>query len=348
MRIKYFILLVVGGYIMFSCVPVRKFEDLKKKEEQCRTESEQFKLRIKELETSNNELNGQIERFKKEHDQLVKDTTDLGNNERRLRKQYDKILELNNQLLEKQKELVKGNTEETKKILTELQETQEDLQKREDELNELGRTLDKKRTDLDALRAEIDAKNAIIEQKNRDLEERNKRLVELEGKLKSMDSIVNSLKEKVSKALIGFEGDGLTVYQKNGKVYVSLDEKLLFKTASYTIEVKGKEALKKLTGVLEKNQDVNIMIEGHTDNVPYTGSGQLKDNWDLSVMRATSVAKILLEGSTIAPTRITSAGRSEYFPVDPANTKEAKAKNRRTEIILTPKLDELFKIIGTN
>jgi chemotaxis protein MotB len=106
--------------------------------------------------------------------------------------------------------------------------------------------------------------------------------------------------------------------------------------------------LKKLAKVLESNQEINVLIEGHTDNVPYTGNGQVKDNWDLSCMRSTSVVKILLNGSKIKPERLMATGRSEYVPLDPANSKEARAKNRRTEIILTPKLDELFRILESN
>ena len=172
--------------------------------------------------------------------------------------------------------------------------------------------------------------------------------MELQQILDRKDSAVNALKNKVSNALLGFEGQGLTVEMKNGKVYVSLDEKLLFRSGSYQVDPKGKQALNQLGTVLERNPDVNIMIEGHTDDVPYRGGGALKDNWDLSVMRATSVLKILLDNSRIEPSRLTAAGRGEYQPVDPANTAGARSRNRRTEIILTPKLDELLRILETN
>ena len=130
-------------------------------------------------------------------------------------------------------------------------------------------------------------------------------------------------------------------------MYVSLDEKLLFKTASWEIDANGRKALRKLAGVLERNPGIQISIEGHTDNVPYKpGSGQLKDNWDLSVKRATTVVRVLLEGSKIKPSRLSASGRSEYLPVDPANTADARQKNRRTEIILTPDLTELYEVIN--
>ncbi len=148
--------------------------------------------------------------------------------------------------------------------------------------------------------------------------------------------------------MFGFEGKGLTITQKNGKVYVSMEENLLFASGSTIVEDKGIEALKKVAKVLEQNSEINILIEGHTDDVPMAGKGDIKDNWDLSVMRATSIVKIITKNSSVDPRRLTAAGRGEYFPVDPAKTTEARKKNRRTEIILTPKLDELFKVLETN
>jgi chemotaxis protein MotB len=156
---------------------------------------------------------------------------------------------------------------------------------------------------------------------------------------------VNSLKRSVSEALTGFENQGLSVTQKNGKVYVSLDEKLLFPSGSTTVDPKGVAALKKLAGVLEKNPEISINIEGHTDDVPVIPGSNFRDNWDLSVLRATSIVRILLQGSSIDPKRLSVSGRGEFFPVDPSKTAEARQKNRRTEIILSPRLDELFKLI---
>jgi len=136
------------------------------------------------------------------------------------------------------------------------------------------------------------------------------------------------------------------IVEKDGKIYVSLDESLLFASGSWTVNAKGKDALMKLSNVLAENPDIAIMVEGHTDNLAYKGSGQVKDNWDLSVMRATSVTKIILDNKSVDPKRITSAGRGEYFPIDGANNSEARQKNRRTEIILTPNMDEFMKILN--
>jgi chemotaxis protein MotB len=156
---------------------------------------------------------------------------------------------------------------------------------------------------------------------------------------------VDALKQKVSAALMGFEGQGLTVTKKNGKIYVSLEEQLLFGSGSTTVDAKGVSALKKLAAVLEQNPDINITVEGHTDDVPVVPGSQLVDNWDLSVRRATSIIRILTENSSINPKRLTASGRGEYMPVNTAKSAEARQKNRRTEIILTPNLDDLFEIL---
>jgi chemotaxis protein MotB len=185
----------------------------------------------------------------------------------------------------------------------------------------------------------------LMEELQATQKEKNARLAELEQILQEQQSAVAALRKTVSDALMGFENQGLAVTQKNGKVYVSLEEKLLFKSGSTVVDPKGAAALRKLSGVLEQNPDINVMIEGHTDDVPVIAGSAFKDNWDLSVLRATSIVRILLEGSKINPERLTTAGRSQYQPVEPAKTTEARQKNRRTEIILSPKLDELYKLV---
>jgi chemotaxis protein MotB len=213
--------------------------------------------------------------------------------------------------------------------------TQEELQKKQDALKIMETDLNLKKKNLDELNAELVKREA--------------RVKELEDVLAKKDQAVNELKKKVSTALTGFEGNGLTVHLKNGKVYVSLEERLLFASGSIVVDPKGADAIKKVAKVLEQNPDISVLIEGHTDNVPFNGaSGGIKDNWDLSVLRATSIVKIIAGSSKVDPTRLTAAGRGEFVPLDPANTAEARKKNRRTEIILTPKLDELLKAIETN
>jgi chemotaxis protein MotB len=232
-----------------------------------------------------------------------------------------------------QDDLIKGNLTETRKLLADLQAAQDNLRQKEDIMRQLEYSMDLKKVSLDELTLELDKKNA--------------RMAELEKILDTQRKIVQDLKQKVSEALLGFENNGLTVTNRDGKVYVSLDEKLLFRSASWDIDANGRNALRKLAGVLEKNPGIQVTIEGHTDNVPYNpGSGNLTDNWDLSVKRATTVVRTLLEGTKIDPARLTAAGRSEYMPVDAANTTEARQKNRRTEIVLTPDLTELYSLIN--
>jgi len=180
---------------------------------------------------------------------------------------------------------------------------------------------------------------------NADLHARQKELNDLKQMLAQKDADVKALRNRVAEALKGFIELGLTIRETNGKVFISLDEKLLFASGSWDIDNKGKEILLELGKVLANDKDINITIEGHTDNVPYRGPTAVKDNWDLSVMRSTSVVKEILKNKDINPQLITAAGRGEYFPVDTEDTREARAKNRRIDIILTPKLDELFDII---
>jgi chemotaxis protein MotB len=187
--------------------------------------------------------------------------------------------------------------------------------------------------------------NLALKQKEDMLSAREKRLTELEAIIRRQDSITNALNEIVKRALLSFNSEELTVEMKNGKVYVSLSDKLLFKSASADIEEKGQEAIKKLGEVLNKNLDIDVLIEGHTDNVPLRSTINFKDNWDLSTERAANIVRILSDLSKVSPKRLTAAGRSEYMPKATNDTPEGRAKNRRTEIILTPKLDELYKLI---
>jgi chemotaxis protein MotB len=184
-----------------------------------------------------------------------------------------------------------------------------------------------------------------IDKLNADLKVREDRLKELQRILDEKDKAVNALRSKVSNALLGFNDKDLTVNIRNGKVYVSLAEQLLFNSGSTKVDPKGVEALKKLAAVLKEQNDVNVVVEGHTDDVPIAkGTVGMQDNWDLSVLRATEITRILTQ-SGVQPERVTPSGRSLYVPLDNTKTKEARQKNRRTEIILTPKLDELFQIL---
>ena len=177
------------------------------------------------------------------------------------------------------------------------------------------------------------------------LNERSRRVNELEAMLRSREEAINAIRRKVTDALTGFDGKGLSISIKNGNVYVSMDDKLLFRSGSFEIDPNGARAVHDLATVLAQNPDINVMVEGHTDDVPYRPNGQLRDNLDLSAKRATPVVRLLLENKGIAPSRIIAAGRGESLPVASGKTSEARAKNRRTEIILTPKLDELMQLM---
>ncbi|MCS7073225.1 MAG: OmpA family protein [Bacteroidia bacterium] len=192
---------------------------------------------------------------------------------------------------------------------------------------------------------EIQGLIASLEQLQSDLLAREQRLREAERKLKERDSLVNAIQKSISDALMGFKESGLTVSIKNGNVYVSLSNQLLFSTGSTEIDKKGKSALKELAKILNSQANITIMVEGHTDDVPVSNLGQIKDNWDLSVMRSTEVTRFLVKEGGMDPKRIIASGRGEFFPVDPAKTSEARAQNRRTEIIIIPNLENLFGII---
>lgn len=191
----------------------------------------------------------------------------------------------------------------------------------------------------------LDVTSTKANQLAADLQKREARLKEVEDILKKRDEATNALKNKLQKALLGFQASGLTVDIRNGKVYVSLTDKLLFPSGSITIDDKGKQALKQLAEVLNKEPDINMAVEGHTDDKKVKNLGQIKDNWDLSVLRATSVTRYLTEVEMVDPHRLTATGKGEFQPIDAAGTDEARTRNRRIEIVLTPKLDELYNLI---
>jgi chemotaxis protein MotB len=316
-----------------SCVPGKKYSNLQDTSRNFMNERDDFKTKNITLEMQNRELESKIAALQKESETIKLDIQKVQAERDKAREDYNNISARYDELRNSHEDLVRGNVRETQKLLSELQAAQKNLQEKEDLLRQLG--------------ANLDARKASLDELNFELEKRNERLAELQKILDAQKRIAQDLKNKVSEALMGFENNGLTVTMKDGKVYVSLDEKLLFRSASWDIDANGRNALKKLSGVLEKNPDIQIMIEGHTDNVPYNpGNSQLKDNWDLSVKRATTVVRTLLEGSRIEPKRLTAAGRSEYLPVEAANTAEARSRNRRTEIVLTPDLTELYRLIN--
>ncbi|MEC8402882.1 MAG: OmpA family protein [Bacteroidota bacterium] len=242
----------------------------------------------------------------------------------------------------------------TKKFIT-LEET---LEKTEDSLNQKQQKLEQLESSLDLLKqnSETELKKRIAEneelmekiaERENELADRMARVDELEGLITRQQEAMRNLKEKLSDALLNFEDKGLTVEARDGKVYVSMENKLLFRSGSWTVGAEGRLAIEELGNVLADNPDIAILIEGHTDNVPYSGKGPLKGNWDLSTKRATAIVNQLLENPDIIPQNLTAAGRGEYLPIAPNSTRQGRAANRRIEVVLSPKLDEIKQIINT-
>ncbi len=331
-----------------SCVPTRQFQELKSKNEITVSERDSIKSLNEDFTVDNTEMEAEIDELNKRLKLLAENKNQLKDSATFYKKQYKVFKSMYADLSNTQDSEDQLRDEETRLLLTELQITKEDLQLQEDELRQLETTLIAKEMELNERDYILLALDSNLNLKRLELEAQNKRVNELEQILHSKDSAVLALKNKITDALLGFENKGLTINQKNGKVYVTMDNKLLFKSGKWNVDPKGKEALNKIAKVMEQNTDINILIEGHTDDVPMQGTGDIKDNWDLSVKRATTIVKILLSSSKIEATRITAAGRGSYIPIDFAKTAEARAKNRRTEIILTPKLDELFQILEAN
>jgi chemotaxis protein MotB len=336
-KLFYAAIICTAAYLQ-SCVPARQVEEIKANYEKCNEERNSLLTERKNLETENTELKAKLEDLTKQITALKTDTTVLGTSLRTMKIQYDKINKLNDELLKKQAELQRGSELENRKLMMELQALQADLQKKEDDLNKLEQLLDAKKRDLDALSAELKKTEA-------ELQKREQRVNELEDLLAKKDQAVLNMKKQIADALLGYENQGLTVEHKNGKIYVKMEAKLLFAKGSTKVDPKGKKALVDLAKVLADQKDIEIMVEGHTDSDKLSGSGCLKDNWDLSVMRATSVVKIMLENSSIDPSKIIAAGRSEFVPVAPNDTEANKSKNRRIEVIVTPNLEKIFELL---
>jgi chemotaxis protein MotB len=218
------------------------------------------------------------------------------------------------------------------------------LDKSEKQKKAYAELLNSSLSEAEKLHLAIKNKNNELEEKEQLLQERERKLSEMQALLNRQDSLTKALNNLVKNALLGFNSDELTIETKHGKVYVSLSDKLLFKSGSASVESKGQEALSKLAAALEKNNDIEILIEGHTDNIPIK-TAVYKDNWDLSAARSISIVRILTESYHLDAKKVTAAGKSEFFPKASNDSAEGRSKNRRTEIVLSPKLEELMKLI---
>lgn len=235
---------------------------------------------------------------------------------------------------------------------------EETLSFTQDSLRAKNQTLDKLQASLEllkensesALKARIADNEELMEKiadRENELADRIARVEELERLIARQKQAMVDLKENLSDALLNYKDKGLKVEVRDSKVYISMENKLLFKSGSWTLELEGQRAISSLGDVLADNPDISILIEGHTDNIPYSGRGSLKGNWDLSTKRATSIVNSLLDNIEILPQNLTAAGRGEYLPIATNSTIEGRAANRRIEVILSPKLDEISQIINT-
>ncbi|SMO50885.1 chemotaxis protein MotB [Saccharicrinis carchari] len=334
------IIAIIGGIVAVctSCIPLKQYQELQEKDRENSAALKRMEMNHQNMEVENNELKAEVKRLKQKVEALEKDTVRLARQNWSLKNRNKELMNQYNDFLQNTST---GNASpESAELLQHLQQLHQQLQDREDQLLLAERELAIKKQGLERA-------SANLRSVEKELEGRNKRLYELERALNEKDSLMNALQTAVANALTDFGSDELAVHIKNGKVYVSMEEKLLFKSGSYQVSEVGVGALRKIAGVLEQKPDIKVLVEGHTDEVPYK-STVLLDNWDLSVKRATSVTRILLQNSSISPTRIIAAGRSEYVPVDASPTPEARRKNRRTEIILSPNLDQVFDLLQAN
>lgn len=323
---RYYLPILLGtGLFIASCVPSRQYQDALAERDKCKQDTAVLHSQVRALTTENKEMGAMIKELNAQISLMKKDSIDVHT-------RYDAMVKANEQLRAIEDQLNDRINQLLALSSSENQQLREDLQKKSDE--------------LDKKEKELNTKEKSIDQLTSDLEARSKRVAELEDILNQQEKIVSDLKATIDKALAGFSSSDLTVERKNGKVYVSLSEKLLFASGSTVVDPKGKDALKKLADALKSNADITIEIEGHTDNVPLKSANFPKDNWDLSVLRATSIVKILTVDNNLDPKRVTAAGRGEYFPVAENSTTDGKAKNRRTEIILSPNLDALYNLIN--
>jgi len=312
---KIFLVTIFLGLVFSSCVSSKVHKDLQGQYDNLQTKNQKLSNDLKETRSKGEKdlaaLQGEFNNLKEGRDKLQSDLKNTQARLESLKNSYD-ALEANSSTE------ISENSKRNRELLAQLEEKENKLRDEQTRLEKL----------------------------QKDLASRSKRIDELEGLIAAKDAKMNALKTAVSNALTNFEGKGLTVEQRNGKVYVSMENKLLFSSGSWAVNAEGKKAVQQLGAVLALNPDIAVLIEGHTDNVPYGGTGQLTDNWDLSTKRATSIVQILRKNSGIDPFNLTAAGRGEYAPVTTNATAEGKAKNRRIEVILTPKLDEINQLLN--
>ena len=313
---------LIACLLLFSgCVTTQQYEALQTQLDEAEKENSELRLARQDAQVSSRELEGQVARLTAENDALAEEANQLGTEAMRLREEVGRLTELNDALTNQSSGRLSDIAEENRQLLEDVMRIREELQTREDRLN--------------ALEKDLNEKSAL-------LEARSKRVEELESLLAARERAAEALRARLAEALLGFQGKGLNVEQRNGKVYVSMEAKLLFPSGSASFDPRGREALVGLASVIAEQSDLEIVVEGHTDTDQLRSMSIPRDNWELSVLRATAVVNILLEDAGVDPSMLSASGRSEYHPVDAAD----KAKNRRIEVILAPNLDSLYELIS--
>jgi chemotaxis protein MotB len=337
MNRKVFFTCALSVLTLTSCVSLSEHESLQNKYDQT---AKEYKLKLQELD----EIKEENAALTRQNNALTSDYTELSTAKGRcdvtvdslnrrieqMRHHYDTTMEnYMQEVAGKNRDLTRAQNLLTART-KELNSKEEELRQKEQQLTEQQETFRLQRSEMIAKQAELEREEAATR-------------AQLEAKERELEAVRSS----VTKALVGFADKGLKVETKDGKVYVSMENKLMFPSASWTVSKEGANAIKELAKVLEQDTTLNIMVEGHTDNDPYRGNTAVKDNWDLSVMRATAIVKLLLQhGPAINPSRIEACGHGEFAPKADNSTAEGKAANRRTEIILTPNLDKLLRQMG--
>jgi len=318
-------------FLVSSCVAPKIHNALLSEHEIVNNKLTVNKKRELQLNDALEEKEGKILILENQLTELRNDSIQNGKALTLLQNKYNELSDAYDLLTSKSSRYMAEKAKETKELLEELEQAQTALFEKEDELNNLSNSLVIKEEELKLAEQELSARSI--------------RVTELETIINRKDSMVTALKKSISKALIGLEGEGLTIEQRNGKVYISLEEDLLFASGKFVVNSGGVTALNKLATALSTQLDLEILVEGHTDDIPLSGKGMVKDNWDLSVMRATNVVKVLTKNPRLNPLQLTAAGRAEFVPIASNETKEGRSSNRRIEMILSPNLDDLFDLL---
>ena len=312
---------VMAMVLFTGCVTSKQYEALQSQLDEAEHENTSLRLARQDAEINSRELESQLARLKTESESLGNDIASMDTEAKRLREEVARLNELNEALTNGSSGRLSDIAKENRQLLEDVMKIREELQAREDRLNELERDLNTKSVELEV---------------------RSKRVRELESLLASREQAAEALRAQLQEALLGFQGKGLNVEQRNGKVYVSMEAKLLFPPGQFSVDPEGREALEELASVIAQQSDLEIVVEGHTDTDRLSSPTIPRDNWELSVLRATAVVHILLENGGVDPSMLSASGRSEFHPVDPSN----KSRNRRIEVILAPKLDSLYDLIS--